>query len=123
MGYFTLTFKIPIVPDNNKRAVYESSEDAIETIRELEKLHDKNFKAIEKIGRASKTVRRVLKYIESNPIIDIKKTSGELEISYNAVSNAVNHLVEFGILSQTDSVKRNRVFSYEEYLKIMRKDT
>ena len=104
-------------------AVYESSEDAIKTIRELENLHDKNFKTIEKIGRASKTVRRVLKYLERNPIIDIKKTSGELEISYNAVSNAVNHLVELGILSQTDSVKRNRIFSYEEYLEIMRKDT
>ncbi|MEA1975488.1 MAG: Fic family protein [Bacillota bacterium] len=103
--------------------VYESSEDAIKTIRELEKLHDKNFKAIEKIGRASKTVRKVLNYLESNPIIDIKKTSRELKISYNAVSNAVNHLVELHILRQTENIKRNRFFSYEEYLKIMRKDT
>ncbi|MDD2401294.1 MAG: Fic family protein [Clostridia bacterium] len=104
-------------------AVYESSEDAIKTIRELEELHNKSFKSIEKIGRASKTVRRVLKYLESNPIIDIKKTSSELEISYNAVSNAVNHLVKLEILRQTDSAKRNRAFSYERYLKIMRKDT
>jgi Fic family protein len=104
-------------------AVYEASEDAIKTIRELEELHGKSFKAIENIGRAFKTVSRVLKYLESNPIIDIKKTSVELEISYNAVSNAVNHLVELGILRQTDSIKRNRVFSYEQYLEILRKDT
>lgn len=104
-------------------AIYESSEDAIKTIRELEKLHEKNFKVIEKIGRATKNTRKVLKYLESNPIIDIKKTSVKLEISYNAVSNAVNHLMELGILRQTDSVKRNRVFSYEEYLEILRKDT
>ncbi len=104
-------------------AVYESSEDAIKTIQELEKLHDKSFKAIEGIGRASKTVRRVLEYLERNPIIDIKKTSGELGISFNAVSNAVKHLVILGILGQKDSSKRNRVFSYEEYLEILRKDT
>jgi Fic family protein len=104
-------------------AVYESSEDAINTIRELQELREKNFKAIENIGRAFKTVRKVLSYLERNPIIDIKKTSDELELSYNAVSNAVNHLVELGILRQTDSAKRNRVFSYEEYLEILRKDT
>lgn len=104
-------------------AVYESSEDAIKTIRELEELHDVSFKAIENIGRAFKTVSKVLEYLERNPIIDIRKTSGELEISYNAVSNAVNHLVELGILRQTDSVKRNRVFLYEKYLEILRKDT
>ncbi|MGB3367694.1 MAG: Fic family protein [Acidaminobacteraceae bacterium] len=104
-------------------AVYESSEDAIKTIRKLEELHEQNFKKIEQIGRAYKTVKVVLIYIESNPIIDIKKTSEELELSYNAVSNAVNHLVDLSILIQTNSDKRNRIFSYEEYLEIMRKDT
>jgi Fic family protein len=103
--------------------VYESSEDAINTIRELEALHEKSFKKIEKIGRSFKTVSRVLKHLERNPIIDIKKTSGQLELSFNAVSNAVNQLVELGILRQTDRVKRNRVFSYEQYLDIMRKGT
>jgi Fic family protein len=104
-------------------AVYESSEDAIRTIRELEELHDKNFKKIEKVGRSYKTVRSVLIYLESKPIIDIKMTSGEMGVSYNAVANAVKYLVELGILIQTDSTKRNRVFAYEEYLKVLRKDT
>jgi DNA-binding Lrp family transcriptional regulator len=65
----------------------------------------------------------VLKYLESNPIIDIQKTSLELGISYNAVSNAVNHLMDSGILKQTDGAQRNRVFAYENYLEILRKDT
>ncbi|PHS35625.1 MAG: filamentation induced by cAMP protein fic [Alkaliphilus sp.] len=104
-------------------AVYESAEDAIATISKLVKLHDKNFKAIESIGRASKTVKRIFEYLERNPIIDIKKTSEELEISFNTVSNSVKILIELGVLKQTENVRRNRVFSYEEYLQIMRKDT
>jgi Fic family protein len=104
-------------------AVYESAEDSINTIKKLKELHDINFKAVDKIGRASKTVKMVLKYLESNPIIDIQKTSLELGISYNAVSNAVNHLMDSGILKQTDSAQRNRVFAYENYLEILRKDT
>lgn len=104
-------------------AVYESAEDSINTIEKLKELHDENFKVVEKIGRASKTVKMVLKYLERNPIIDIQKTRLELGISYNAVSNAVNHLMGLGILKQTDSGQRNRVFAYEDYLEILRKDT
>lgn len=104
-------------------AVYESAEDAIDTIEKLQKLHDKNFKIVDKIGRASKTVKILLRYLESNPIINIKKTSLELGFSYNAISNAVNHLMSLKILKQIDKGERNRVFAYEQYLQIMRKDT
>ncbi len=104
-------------------AVYESAEDSINTIKKLKELHDINFRVVDKIGRASKTVKMVLKYLEGNPIIDIQKTSLELGISYNAVSNAVNNLMDLGILKQTDSGQRNRVFAYENYLEILRKDT
>ncbi|BEP30312.1 hypothetical protein [Helicovermis profundi] len=58
----------------------EIHEDAIKTIRELEELHEKSFNSIEKIGRASKTVRRFLRYLEGNPIIEIKKTLVEKEL-------------------------------------------
>lgn len=103
--------------------LYESAEDAITTIEELAKLHVRNYKAIEKTGRAAKTIKKVFEYIESNPIIDIKKTSTELGFSFNTISNGVNRLIELGILKQTVSAQRNRVFAYEEYLQIMRKDT
>jgi DNA-binding Lrp family transcriptional regulator len=66
---------------------------------------------------------KVFNYLEGSPVIDIKKTSQELGISFNAVANAVNKLVELGILKQTENVQRNRVFAYDEYLNILRKDT
>ena len=56
-------------------------------------------------------------------MIDIKKTSEQLGLSYNATANAVNKLVDLGILIQTENVQRNRVFTYEEYVKILRQDT
>ena len=104
-------------------AAYESAEDAIKTIDEIVRLHDKNYEAVKKTGRSAKTVTKVFDYLQSNPIIDIKKTSKELGLSFNAVSNAVNKLMELSILKQTENVRRNRVFAYEEYLEILRKDT
>ncbi len=105
------------------QAIYESAQDAIQTIEELVKLHDRNADAVKKTGKAAKTVMKVFNYLEKSPIIEIKKTSEELGISYNATANAVDILVDLDILKQTENVKRNRVFAYEEYLQILRKDT
>ena len=104
-------------------ATYESAQDAINTIDELISLHDRNNKVVQKTGKAAKTVMKVFDYLEVSPIIDIKKTSIELNFSFNAVSNAVNKLVELDILRQTENVRRSRVFAYEDYLRILRKDT
>ncbi|CDX03473.1 filamentation induced by cAMP protein fic [Desulfitobacterium hafniense] len=104
-------------------AAYESAQDAIDTIERILKLHYKNVEVVKNTGKASKTVMKVFNYLESSPIIDIKKTSLALELSFNTVSNAVNKLVELGILKQTENVRRSRVFAYEEYLEILRKDT
>ncbi|HZK84152.1 MAG TPA: Fic family protein [Desulfosporosinus sp.] len=104
-------------------ATYESAQDAINTIDELIKLHHRNNKVVQKTGKSAKTVLKVFNYLEVSPIIDIKKTSIKLELSFNAVSNAINKLVELGILRQTENVRRSRVFAYEDYLRILRKDT
>jgi len=61
--------------------------------------------------------------LEKQPIIEMKKTSEELSIAYNTVASAVESLEDLGILEQTKNVKRNRVFAYEKYLDILRKNT
>lgn len=103
--------------------INESAMDAIRTIDELVKLHNKNIKAVENTGRAAKTIIKVFDCLEDCPIIDIGKTSEALGFSFGAVSNAVERLIQLGILKQTESAQRNRVFAYEEYLNILRKDT
>jgi Fic family protein len=105
------------------RAIRESAEDSVQTIEKLIKLHNKNWEIISNTGRASKTIIKVFFYLEESPIIDIRKTSEQLELSYNATANAVNKLMELNILQQTENVQRNRVFAYEEYLFILRQDT
>lgn len=105
------------------RAIKESSEDAARSINKLSELHNKNIAIIEKLGRASKTAREIFDYLEKNPIIDIKKTSEDLSLAFSTVSSSVKRLEECGILMQTNNANRNRVFAYEDYLRILRKDT
>lgn len=104
-------------------AIKESADESVEAIMKLSALHDKNTEKISKLGRASKNTMLVFDYIEKNPIIDIKQTALELNLAFSTVSNAVNKLVNMGILIQTNNANRNRVFAYEDYLAILRKDT
>ena len=104
-------------------AIKESAEDAVETIQKLSTLHDKNIAMIGNMGRQAKTARMIFGYIEQNPIIDIGKTAADLDISFNTASSYINRLVASGILVQTNNAERKRVFAYEEYLHILRKDT
>lgn len=104
-------------------AVSKAAEDSLETIRQLSELHDTNIKKLPKTTRSKDNLRAVFDYVEQYPIIDIKRTAKELEISYNTVATAVKKLVDLGILQETTNAARNRVFAYEEYLRILRKDT
>ncbi len=104
-------------------AIKESADESVETIKKLSELHNVNIKKIDAMGRAAKNARAVFDYLEQNPIIDIGKTAEELNLAFSTVSLAVNRLVDAGILIQTNNANRNRVFSYEDYLAILRKDT
>ena len=104
-------------------AIKESAEDAVETIKKLNDLHSTNVSIIEDMGRQAKTARLIFNYLEQNPIIDIGKTASELGISFNTASSYINRLVENRILVQTNNSERRRVFAYEDYLSILRKDT
>lgn len=86
-------------------------------------LHDKNESVILGMGRAAKNTMLVFRYLEVNPIIDIRKTADVLGIAFNTVSGAVNRLVSAGILAPTSNTSRNRTFAYEAYLAILRKGT
>lgn len=104
-------------------AIYESAEDAIQTIDQLVALHIRNVEIVGKTGRASKNTMSVFQCLETTPIIDIGKTAEKLGLSFNTVSAAVNRLIDIGILEQTENASRNRTFAYAEYLDILRKGT
>ena len=104
-------------------AVGSAAKDALESVRKLSTLHEKNMVRLPKSNRRRDNVRELFDYLEQHPIIEIKKTAADLEVSYNTVSAAVKKLMELGILKETTNAARNRVFAYEEYLEILKQGT
>ncbi len=106
------------------QALSDSAGDAIQTIDALTALHNQS---VAKLGAFSKrqqtNLLKLFAYIETNPIIDIQKTAAALGLSYNTVSKMVTILGDEGILRQTDKARKAKIYSYADYLDILRKDT
>lgn len=107
------------------QAFVESAEDAIATIDKLKALHEKSFAilltSIPK--RQLENAGKLFTYLEANPIIDITKTAQQLDLAYNTTSRLVSAFVKLGLLRQSNTKNKNRVYAYEEYLQILRKGT
>lgn len=105
------------------QGLYESAEDALESIDRLSELHERNLKLVIENDTTTKSISRMFAYLEHTPIIDIRKTAAELDVAYNTVSNSVRRLEGLGIIKKVGNSQRGRTFAYEEYLGILRKDT
>lgn len=106
------------------QALSDSAEDAIQTIDELTKIHNRNAQKFENMTkRQQANAMNFLIYLEKNPIIDIQKTAAALNLSYNTVAKSVALFVDNGILQQTEKSGRSKIYSYVEYLAVLRKDT
>lgn len=106
------------------QALADSSSDAIDTIDKLTKLHNRNINLLDDISlRQKANVLKVFSYLEKNPIIDIQKTANALDLSYNTVAKAILLLTDKGILRQSAKSGKTKIYSYFDYLDILRKDT
>ncbi len=105
------------------RAIIASAEDAYESVVAIHQIRQDSLAIIEGTQGRKKTLSRLLRYLEKNPIVEIPRTAKDLDLSYNTVADAINQLVELEILRQTNTNKRNRRYAYSSYLAVLRKET
>lgn len=106
------------------QALSGSAEDAIQTIDRLTEIHNRNVQKFNSMTKRQQTnAINFLIYLEKNPIIDIQKTAAALNLSYNTVAKSVALFVDNGILQQTEKSGRSKIYSYVDYLAVLRKGT
>ena len=106
--------------------IYVSGQSAIETADELIDLRNSNLERLEAENytkRAHETMIKVFGYLEAHTIIEIGKTAKDLSLSYNTVASAVSRFEALGILSLVNNQDRNKVYSYDDYISILRSGT
>ncbi|MBY8823253.1 Fic family protein [Sphingomonas colocasiae] len=69
--------------------------------------------------RKESAALRALDVLPQYPVITAKRLAGQLEVSAPAALNAIDHLVDAGILKERTGYARNRVFVASEVLSIV----
>lgn len=104
-------------------AVDAAAVDALESIYKLTEIREKNLNAVNAAFSRNRNMLNLLSYLEQHPVTDIGHIAKDLAISYNTASSAVKKLQQLGIICETTNASRNRVFFYQEYLAVLRRDT
>ncbi len=104
------------------QAIRDSALDAVKTIQQLVELRTKNLERLAQ-NKATPSILRIYEYLEQNPIIDVRKTAQALGLSFGTANNAVKKLTDLQILHQETQKNRNRIFAYQDYINILKKDT
>ncbi|WP_026904177.1 Fic family protein [Pedobacter glucosidilyticus] len=97
-----------------------TAENSIQTFKEIIALRASVETKIISLGKKQILAKNVLQYLYSQPITDMQSISNEVNVSIPTVSRLLNDFVKLGILLELTGFKRNRIFAFEQYLKLFR---
>jgi cell filamentation protein, protein adenylyltransferase len=103
--------------------VEEVSQQASETAKKLITMFEHHRQQIQRIGKAAGSALRVHDLFKKRVILSLPIAQAELRLSFPAVTKAVENLRKLGLVREFTGKQRNRLFSYEPYLKVLAEGT
>ncbi len=102
------------------QGVITTAEKSVQTFRDIIVLKEKTDNRISSLGKRQTNARLLLKHLYANPIVDIKKSAKLLNVNFSTAKRLIEAFVKHGILTEITGYKRNRLFVFDEYLKLFR---
>lgn len=103
--------------------LYETATQAAQTSKNILELFQNDQRSVEASGRSLGTTFRIFKLLQSTPLITIARASQETQISVPTVTAALTRLQELGIVREITNKRRDKLFSYENYLRLLNEGT
>jgi Fic family protein len=104
-------------------AVVVTATQAVETAQQLLDLSGRDRDTISVIGRAATSSLQIHRALMERPIATSNWLVAKTGITPATVNKALGHLEELGIVKELTAQKRNRLFSYADYISIMNRGT
>jgi len=104
-------------------AVIITASQAVETAQQLLDLSNQDRDKISGLGRAAVSTLQVHRALMEHPIATSGSLVKKTGISPATINKALVHLEQIGIVKELTAQKRNRLFSYAEYIEIMSRGT
>ena len=99
--------------------VEQTARGAVQTARRLVTLFDDDTRSTQASGRGAANTLRVLAALRRRPLLSLKQLCRSTGITFPTASKAMQQLVAAGITRELTGQRRNRVFVYDAYLKIL----
>ena len=103
--------------------VAETTEQATRTAQRIIRLFETDRAEIEELGRPASSALRVYHALQQNIILSIPGAARRTKLSQPAVTKAFRNLERLGIVREKTGGRRNRLFVYQNYLKILAEGT
>jgi Fic family protein len=104
-------------------AVTVTATQAVETAQQLLDLSNNDRDKINNLGRAAASTLQVHRTLMEHPIATSGWLVEKTGITPATVNKALAHLARLGIVQELTAQKRNRLFSYADYVEIMNRGT
>ena len=101
----------------------EVAREGANTIRKLVKMFDSHRESIQGLGRASGTALRLHDLLKKQVYVNLTKAAAALKVSFPTVSKAAGLLQGLDLLRERTGRRKNRIFVYEPYLKVLEAGT
>ncbi|NUQ24836.1 MAG: Fic family protein [Saprospiraceae bacterium] len=100
--------------------VYRTSENSIETFKRIIRLRSEVEHQIIALGKKQALAKLFLQYLYGKPITDAADVAQALEVNITTALRLIDDFMKLGILTELTGNKRNRIFSFDKYLKLFR---
>ncbi len=100
--------------------VRQVSEDAITTAERLSRMFEEDRDRLARTaGRRASSAIRVHDALKERPILSLRATCARTHLAYGTAASAMDTLVDYGIARELTGKRRNRLFAYDGYLKVL----
>ncbi len=103
--------------------VRQTADGAVGTARRLVELFQKDRDRIQKGGRAAGSALRVHDVLKERPLVGLQDVSRRARLSFPTSASGMKLLINLGIVRELTGKRRNRIFGYDRYLKILGEGT
>ena len=101
--------------------IIETAKKSIDTFQNIIKLrNDIELNRLIKLGRKQQDGKKLINELYKQPVMDGNQIATALGIHSSTANRLINGFIDLGILNELTGYKRNRIFSFKEYIDLFR---
>lgn len=104
-------------------AMRDTAQQAVSTANRLTLIIREDRERIHSLKRLAGSALRVLSVMSRMPVVNVARITQATNIVPSSVSKVLNALIELGLVKELTGQKRNRLFCYDRYLKVLSEGT